>query len=238
MSDQLLKTIGNKIEGLRMKHKISREKLQEACNLKEQSIKKIERNPSKTFDVSALCSIADYFDVDVEYLLGKQEEERRTLANASEVTGLSYDAVKILSSFGRINQTEIDTLSAVICSPSFLLFTEQMKRYCLLEGESRNLLIDGYSGLTDKEVMIAAIQNSVSLLMNETKTAAQDELIETDRRTRAFALVASAAMKENRTVTEADILESLSECGLDAEKEIQAFHEYFKEYEQNMKERV
>ncbi len=238
MREQINKMIAGRIKALRKEKKVSREHLEEACNLPNQSIKRIEMERMSKIDVNDLCAVAEYFNVDIDYLLGRQETPLRSVSDASEVTGLSYDAVKILSSFGKMNQTEIDTLSAVICSPSFLLFTEQMKRYCLLEGESRNLLIDGYPSLTDKEVMIAAIQNSVSLLMNEVKTAAQGELIETDRRTRAFALVASAAMKVNRTVTEADILESLSECGLDADKEIQAFHKYFIEYEQNMKERV
>ena len=52
MSDHLLITIGNKIEGLRIEHNISREKLEENCGLKHQSIKKIERNPANTFNVS------------------------------------------------------------------------------------------------------------------------------------------------------------------------------------------
>ena len=238
MREQINKMIAERIKELRKEQKLSRERLESDCNLPIQSIKRIEMGNMSKIDVNDLCSIAEYFSVDIDYLLGRQNSPLRSVSDVSDVTGLSYEAANILSSFGKMNQTEIDTLSAMICSPSFLLFVEQMKRYCLLEGESRNLLIDGYSSLTDKEVMIAAIQNSVSLLMNEVKTVAQAELIETESRTRAFALVASAAMKVNRTVTEADILESLSECGLDADKEIQAFHKYFIEYEQNMKERV
>ena len=237
MSDQLLKTIGGKIEGLRMEHKISRETLQGACGLKEQSIKKIERNPSKTFDVSALCSIADYFDVDVDYLLGRQEARRKVFADVSAVTGLSYEAANLLSSFGILKQSDVDTLSTLICSPSFLPLINLIKRYCLLEGESKSMLKEGYSNLSDREVMIAAIQNNVSLLVNEAKSKAHDELMLSDKRERAFALIASALIKANSEVSESKIRESLAECGLDADKEIQAFHEYFSEYKKAMKGR-
>lgn len=237
MPDHLLATIGNKIEELRIEHNISREKLEENCGLKHQSIKKIERNPANTFNVSALCSIADFFDVDVEFLLGKQDVKRRVIADASKVTGLSYEAVRVLASFGKLNQTEIDTLSTFICSPSFLPFIVQLKKYCLLTGESKNLLKDEHSSLTDKDILTATIQNNVSLLMNEVKTASQNELIEKDKKTRAFALIASSIININREVAEADILEALSACGLDAKKEIQAFREYFPEYEKTMKGR-
>ena len=220
MKDYLLKTIGEVIENLRIERNVSRAKLEEACGLPNQSIKRIERNPSMTFDVSALCAIADFFDVD-----------------ASIVTGLSYEAVKVLTSFGKLNQTEIDTLSAFICSPSFLPFIVQLKKYCLLTGESKNLLKDEHSSLSDKDILAATIQNNVSLLMNEVKTASQEELIETDKRTRAFALIASSITNLNREVTETDILEALAECGLDAKKEIQPFREFFAEYKKTVKGR-
>lgn len=224
---------------MRKKNKISREKLEEICHLPIQSIKRIEMENMSKIDVNDLCAIADYFNVDIDYLLGKQDTPLHTVSDASKVTGLSYDAVNVLSSFGKLNQTEIDTLSALICSPSFNSFVFQMKRYCLLQGESRNMLIDGYTGLTDKEVLTAAIQSSVSMLMNETRQNAHDELMKTDRRIRIFEIVASAAIKANRTVTDSDILESLSECGLDnAKEEIQAFKAYYAEYEKTMKERV
>lgn len=239
MREQINKMIAERIKELRKEQKLSRERLESDCNLPIQSIKRIEMGNMSKIDVNDLCSIAEYFSVDIDYLLGRQDSPLRSVSDVSDVTGLSYEAANILSSFGKMNQTEIDTLSAMICSPLFLLFVEQMKRYCLLEGESKTMMNDGYSsGLSNKEVLIAAIQNSVSLLMNEVKKAAQAELIETERRTRAFALVASSAMKANRTVTEADILEALSECGLDAKKEIQAFHEYYSEYEKTMKGRV
>lgn len=240
MRDQIKKMIAERIKELRKAKRLSREHLEEACNLPNQSIKRIEMGNMSKIDVNDLCAIAEYFNVDIDYLLGRQDSPLRSVSDVSDVTGLSYEAANILSSFGRMNRTEIDTLSAMICSPSFLLFIEQMKRYCLLEGESKIMMNDGYSsGMSNREVMIAAIQNSVSLLMNETKTAAQAKLIESDKRTRAFEILASAAMKLNRIPTEPDIIESLSALGIDeAVKEIQAFHEYFTEYEKTMKGRV
>lgn len=237
MRDHFNKIISSRLKSLRRDAKISREHLEEQCALPIQSVKRIEAENMSKIDVNDLCAIAKYFNVDVEYLLGKQDTPLRTVSDASTVTGLTYDAVSVLSNFGRMHQTEIDTISAMICSPSFLPFVDLMKRYCLLEDNSRSLLKDAHSYLSDKEVMVAAIQNSMSLLMNETKKAAQDNLVKADIRTRAFALVASSMMNVNRDVSETDILEALTECGLDAKQEIQAFHEYFSEYKQTMKGR-
>lgn len=235
MRDHFNKIISSRLKSLRRDAKISREHLEEQCALPIQSVKRIEAENMSKIDVNDLCAIAKYFNVDVEYLLGKQDTPLRTVSDASTVTGLTYDAVSVLSNFGRMHQTEIDTISAMICSPSFLPFVDLMKRYCLLEDNSRSLLVDAHSPLSDKEVMIAAIQNSMSLLMNETKKAAQVELMKTDMRTRAFALVSSSIIKANREASESEIRESLTECGLDADKEIQAFYEYYSEYKQSMK---
>ena len=48
----------------RKEKKITRDELEEKCCLNDQSIKRIEMHSSKTFDVVALCAVADYFDVD------------------------------------------------------------------------------------------------------------------------------------------------------------------------------
>ena len=176
MQDQLLKTIGSRIESLRIECNVSRAKLEEACDLPSQSIKRIERNPSMTFDVSALCAIADYFDVDVDYILGRQNVKRRVIADASKVTGLSYDAIKEISSWGMLHSINKTTLSALICSPSFGTFINYIKMYCEISDEEAFSHIDDLP-ISDKEIILAAIQNSMALMINEAKKAVHDELV-------------------------------------------------------------
>ena len=141
MKDYLLKTIGEVIENLRIERNVSRAKLEEACGLPNQSIKRIERNPSMTFDVSALCAIADFFDVDVEYLLGKQKEKRRVTADASKVTGLSYEAVDQLIKWKGHQFPVADFLSKMICNPNFYSLMERMTNLINLTPETASIEI-------------------------------------------------------------------------------------------------
>lgn len=238
MRDQMYKIIASRIRQLRKIKRYSRERLEKECRLPSQSIKRTEMEDVSKIDVYDMWAIADNFNVDLDYLIGKQTEERRSIADVSKVTGLSYEAVDILSAFGKMNQTEIDTLSAMICAPSFLPFIDLVKRYCLLEDDSRHMIKEGYSNLSDKEIMVAAIQSNVSMLMNEAKSKAHADLMLTETRTRAFALIASSIVKIDKEVSETEILESLSACGLDAEKERQAFEEYLLEYKDYCKRRA
>lgn len=185
MRNDLLSTVGIRISSLRAKHRVSRETLVEACGLADQSIKRIEnywsKNASKSINMVDLCAIADYFNVDVEYILGKQDVERRDIADTSKVTGLTYDAVNTICSWGKRHSTDSDTLSALICSPSFSMFIEYMKMFCLLEDKETFSYVDGLPHITDKEVIIAAIQHSVALMMNEARNAVHDELTAKER---------------------------------------------------------
>lgn len=98
--ENMRKKIGEMIS--KKRGRISREKIVEACKLSDQSIKRIENQKVTKIDVAELYDIAEYLDVDTEYLMGLQGEvPRRERADASEVTGLSYNAVSILSAWGK-----------------------------------------------------------------------------------------------------------------------------------------
>lgn len=96
-NNNLLQIVGERIKELR--GKTSREKLEEDCDLPSNCIRQIENGPRKTLDIAVLCTLADYFNVDIDFLLGKQDTHRRKIADASSVTGLSYEAVEVLKSW-------------------------------------------------------------------------------------------------------------------------------------------
>lgn len=95
--NNLMQIVGERIKELR--GKTSREKLEEDCDLPSNCIRQIENGPRKTLDIAVLCTLADYFNVDIDFLLGKQDTPQREIADVSSVTGLSYEAVELLKSW-------------------------------------------------------------------------------------------------------------------------------------------
>jgi len=123
--------VGKRVEELRKSNKITREQLEEDCDLPSNCIRQIERGPRKTLDIGVLCNLAEYFDVDPEYLLGVQDCKRRDVADASNVTGLSYEAVEALKSIDHLHNIDIfHALSAFICSPSFVPLLVHIRNFC------------------------------------------------------------------------------------------------------------
>ncbi len=95
-------SVGDKIRKLRENRGMTQADLVEACDLPEQSIKRIEAKGNKTkakgIDAMTLFQIAKFFDVDMNYLIEPYNTiPKQENADASEVTGLSYNAVNILS---------------------------------------------------------------------------------------------------------------------------------------------
>lgn len=129
MREQFNEIIAARIKELRKNQKpkmVSREELEEKCGLPNQSIKRIETKQMSKVDVNDLCAIADFFDVDVEYLLGKQDEKRRVIADASQITGLSYEAVNLLVAMKGHQFPVSDILSKMICNPNFYSLMERI----------------------------------------------------------------------------------------------------------------
>ena len=172
--NNLLQTVGERIKELR--GKISREKLEEDCDLPSNCIRQIENGPRKTLDISVLCTLAEYFDVDPEYLLGLQECKRRDVADASKVTGLSYEAVEVLKKIDHLYNIDLfHALSAFICSPSFIPLMVQISNYCKPDN---GVIQDSVKRLniTYSEIINASIQKYVSQSLEDAKKQTKQKM--------------------------------------------------------------
>ena len=79
-----------------------------------------------------LIKIADYFDVSIDYLLGRTEDPSRLPCAADEL-GLSAEAVKTIKNFrNRVNvgQDALDALSVLIEKGYFLMLLTNIKDFC------------------------------------------------------------------------------------------------------------
>ena len=64
-----------RLKKLRKKHKISQLKLALDLNMNQNTISRYE-NMDREADYEALIKFADYFDVSLDYLLGRSDKER------------------------------------------------------------------------------------------------------------------------------------------------------------------
>ncbi len=164
--------VGKRVEELRKSNKITREQLEEDCDLPSNCIRQIERGPRKTLDIGVLCNLAEYFDVDPEYLLGVQDCKRRDVADASKVTGLSYEAVDALKSIGYLqNIDRFHALSALICSPSFVPLLIHIANFCTPIEEE----IPGFN-ISVSEVTNASIQKYVTQSLEEARKQCEKKM--------------------------------------------------------------
>jgi len=63
---------GNRVKELREGNGLSRRELAEVFNLKESAVYDWEKRGKQT-DYQTLCKLADYFQVSVDYLLGREK---------------------------------------------------------------------------------------------------------------------------------------------------------------------
>lgn len=68
----MYKVFGNKIRELREENGLSRKELADKFNLKQNAIYEWEVRGKQT-DYETLCKIADFFQVTVDYLLGRED---------------------------------------------------------------------------------------------------------------------------------------------------------------------
>lgn len=67
---------GQHLKSLRLSHKITQKQLAIAIGASERGIQNYELNERKpTFD--ALIALADYFDVSIDYLVGRSDDPKR-----------------------------------------------------------------------------------------------------------------------------------------------------------------
>ncbi len=87
---------------IRNNRSISQQTLATAIGTTQQSINKYENHKIEP-DINTLIAIADYFDVTVDYLIGRTNEDNQLL----------LDSNSLLSKYSRLNKSEkicIDTL--------------------------------------------------------------------------------------------------------------------------------
>lgn len=64
-----------RLQKLREKHRgLSRATLSELCGLPPNTIRRYERGEIRNPSIESLAAIADYFDVSVDYLIGRDEK--------------------------------------------------------------------------------------------------------------------------------------------------------------------
>lgn len=91
----------NRIKELRKKHGYkSQEKFAEKLGVNTDKIKQREGHKVQ-YSVKELIDVANLLDVDIDYILGKQEEETHEIKDLKELTGLSEEACKYLASCGK-----------------------------------------------------------------------------------------------------------------------------------------
>ena len=97
-----------RLQHLRKTKNVSREQLAEALNLSYHSISKMEK-AQRAASIEILCAMAEYFDVPVDYLLGKHGANL-TEANLTEADMREVKACGAI--FNKANLTNADLRNA------------------------------------------------------------------------------------------------------------------------------
>lgn len=66
--------LGEKISNLRKKHKLTQEQFSKKIGITRSALAKYETNKAEP-DITTLTKIANFFDVSIDYLLGREETE-------------------------------------------------------------------------------------------------------------------------------------------------------------------
>ena len=109
--------IKTRLKELRARDRITQEQLAEAIGVERSSIGKYEGKQDIIPSVEVLKSIADYFDVTTDYLLGRGRTYEQTLRNpANTLSVAETTADYYMSAFRRVEfegltQVEIDKLA-------------------------------------------------------------------------------------------------------------------------------
>lgn len=96
---------------LRQQRGISQQQLAEIIMVSQQSVNKYE-NHNVEPGIDTLCKIADYFEVSVDYLIGRAEEPEENI----EITDLTDNEHKLLHTFRKLTPTQKECISLLIDS--------------------------------------------------------------------------------------------------------------------------
>lgn len=105
----VIKMIKN-LRKLRLENGISQQQLGEILLVSQQSINKYE-NHNVEPDVQGLIKIANYFNVSIDYLLGRTEIKE--MVEHIEPSEFSQEEIKLISKFRSLNEEQKKTVMSV-----------------------------------------------------------------------------------------------------------------------------
>lgn len=97
-----MKSFADVFKNLRQSRHMTQEELASALNLSRSRVSMYEVG-ARSPDFEVLELIADYFNVDMDYLLGRSD--KTTTLQAPATTSLSREEDKLLSLFGNLNDS-------------------------------------------------------------------------------------------------------------------------------------
>ena len=129
-------TIQEKLKDLRVSRKLSLEELAAETGISKSALGSYESNDYKDISHTSIITLAKYYGVTSDYLLGLSENEKEGGSEISELK-LDDDTVKVLTG-GKINNR---LLCEIIKHPDFWKFMSDMEIYIdsLAEMQIRNL---------------------------------------------------------------------------------------------------
>jgi transcriptional regulator with XRE-family HTH domain len=129
-------TIQEKLKDLRVSRKLSLEELAAETGISKSALGSYESNDYKDISHTSIITLAKYYGVTPDYLLGLSENEKEGGSEISELK-LDDDTVKVLTG-GKINNR---LLCEIIKHPDFWKFMSDMEIYIdsLAEMQIRNL---------------------------------------------------------------------------------------------------
>lgn len=96
MNSKSISAIGERIKALRISKKLTQAELAQALNVKRQTVAQWE-NQERDLKTGAIISLAKYFNVSADYLLGISEYKTSETANVGYITGLSAVSISKLN---------------------------------------------------------------------------------------------------------------------------------------------
>jgi len=97
----MLNTVGNRIKTLRKEHNLNQKEFAKILNIQNTTLSQYENGINTPSDEMKIM-IADYFDVSIDYLLGRsntrKKDELKIALNSISTDGLDEDDLEIVKS--------------------------------------------------------------------------------------------------------------------------------------------
>lgn len=151
-------TIQERLKDLRVERKLTLEQLAEATGLSRAALGKYEADDFKDISPFSIVTLAKFYGVSADYLMGLTEQKNHPDTALSELH-LSDDAIEVLKS-GKFNKR---LLSEMLCHPGF--------QRMMLDAE---IFVDRIADMRINDMN--AVLEAVRQMLLTKKTAGQDDL--------------------------------------------------------------